>query len=218
MMDTVEKRPADLRPRVLLGGQLLGQQRFAEAENVLRGAVGLPSPPDRPGLAAVGEMYLGAALSAQGKVTEGIGHLEAALAASPSLDEAYGMLGQAYLQQGRTADAARAFRSAAERLTDVPPLLDRAARLLSTSVDPSARDGAAAVRFAERAAILTGRKDLRILDTLAAAYAEQGRFADAELTIREAIETASLAGDRAALVTFNARLQSYRIGQPLREQ
>ena len=55
--------------------------------------------------------------------------------------------------------------------------------LLATSPEASLRDGARAVELAQRAVRLTGGREPDALDTLAAAYAEAGRFA-------EAVETA----------------------------
>jgi hypothetical protein len=59
--------------------------------------------------------------------------------------------------------------------------------LLSTSRYPEVRDGRIAVAFAEKAAAATTRKDPAILDTLAAAYAEDGQFDKAVSTQKEAM-------------------------------
>ena len=55
-------------------------------------------------------------------------------------------------------------------------MLDELAWLLATYPDSKSRDGAEAVRLAERACDLTERRILALLDTLAAAYAETGDF------------------------------------------
>ena len=66
------------------------------------------------------------------------------------------------------------------------PALRRAAWVLATSPDATIRNGGEALAFAVRAVELSGGKDARMLDTLAAAYAEKGQFADAALTARRA--------------------------------
>jgi hypothetical protein len=55
------------------------------------------------------------------------------------------------------------------------------------SPNPSVRDGAEAVRLAERASALTDRKVPVCLGTLAAAYAEAGRFPEAVATAKRLI-------------------------------
>jgi WD40 repeat protein/serine/threonine protein kinase len=65
--------------------------------------------------------------------------------------------------------------------------LNNIAWVLATSEDPEDRDGATAVRLAEKAVARTDRQDPLILATLAAAYAETGQFARAVSAQREAI-------------------------------
>ena len=52
--------------------------------------------------------------------------------------------------------------------------------MMATDPDPSVRNGSEAVRLAERAVQLTGAREPTLLDTLAAAYAEAGRFQEAD--------------------------------------
>src|ERR687888_117698 len=49
----------------------------------------------------------------------------------------------------------------------------------ATAADESLRDSDQAIALAERAAAATGRRNLSVLDALAAAYASAGRFEDA---------------------------------------
>ena len=90
----------------------------------------------------------------------------------------------------------------------------------ATSADPEARDGAAAVRFAEKAVSLTERKDPNLLDTLAAAYAEAGRFDQAVTVQLEAItllkDTAGDGNPDARLGAYEGRLELYRRHRPYR--
>lgn len=215
MQDTVNKRPQNVRARVVLGGHLLGLERFREAETHLRAALAVPRSTDDPGLAPLTHMYLGSTLAAQGKLDEAIPHLETARRLKPALGEPHAFLGEVYATQGRLMEAAESFDRAAAALPDVPPVLDRAARLRATARDPRARDGAKAVQFAERAAQLTGGKDWRVLDTLAAAYAEAGRFVDAVATVERAL-IAARASEPQAQSLLAGRLSLYRSGQPLR--
>jgi hypothetical protein len=60
--------------------------------------------------------------------------------------------------------------------------------------EASARNGPEAVKLAERAVQLTGGREAIYLDTLAAAYAEAGRFDKALETARRGLEIATHQG------------------------
>lgn len=109
------------------------------------------------------------------------------------------------------AQAVRWYRLAAEA-GDLGSL-QAAAWLLATSNDPKVRDGAAAVRFATRAAQATEYQDSRILGTLAAAYAEAGEFQRAVETETKAIAASERDSERGELT---ARLKLYQAKQPYR--
>jgi hypothetical protein len=92
---------------------------------------------------------------------------------------------------------------------DSPEPLNNLAWLLATSSDDSVRNGTEAVHLAEHACYLTGFKQMTMVSTLAAAYAETGRFP-------EAIGCAELvmkSGD-ARLMDINRQLLAlYRAGK-----
>ena len=67
-----------------------------------------------------------------------------------------------------------------------------------------------AVRLASRAAELSGKRDAHILDVLAAAYAVDGRFADAVRTAEAAEAVAATGSDVDLLAQIRARLSIYR--------
>ena len=99
---------------------------------------------------------------------------------------------------------------------DYPDALDGLAWILSTDTHADFRNGTEAVKLADRACELTGRQDPVKLKTLAAAYAEAGRFDEAGKTIQAAKELAAtlkrpeLAGECAAL------LESFQKAKPWR--
>jgi tetratricopeptide (TPR) repeat protein len=94
--------------------------------------------------------------------------------------------------------------------------LDQAAQLLASGPDASIRDGAKAVEFAQREVQLAGDREPAILDTLAAAYAEAGRFPEAVETARRALDLASQAGNRQLADGLRARIALYQAGRPFR--
>jgi hypothetical protein len=56
-----------------------------------------------------------------------------------------------------------------------------------------------------------------VLDTLAMAYAESGRFREAQQTLQRAIEIARASGHADDAAEMQQRLRLYRASQPFRE-
>ena len=94
--------------------------------------------------------------------------------------------------------------------------LNNLAWLLATAPDASVRNGPEAVRHAEEACRLTRYCATRPVGTLAAAYAEAGRFPEAIATAQKACARA--ANNNPALLERNRQLlELYRKGQPYHE-
>jgi hypothetical protein len=70
------------------------------------------------------------------------------------------------------------------------------------------------MKLATRAADLSGRRDVAILDALAASYAAAGRFDEAARTA-EAAERLAIESAPHLVANIRARLARYRSGQPL---
>jgi len=164
---------------------------------------------------AKAHLNLGSILCSEQRFEEGVPHLERAVALDPDLSTAHANLGEAYGALGRRAQAATHFALAVEEEPDNLFLLNRLGWLLATSPEDDVRDAARAVEVGERAVRLTSRQDPLSLDTLAAAYAEAGRFNEAAATAHEALELEARRGtvDRA----LADRLSLYTSGQKFRE-
>lgn len=87
------------------------------------------------------------------------------------------------------------------------------ARFLATTDIDRLRDGPLALEFAQQAAALTQYNDAYGLDTLAAAYAEVGKFTEAVHWQTRAVELVGLGPNHEA---FNHKLSRYREFKPLR--
>jgi tetratricopeptide (TPR) repeat protein len=147
-----------------------------------------------------------------------IAQFRKALELRPAFVEARYNLGDTlYYMKGEAAEALAEWRRVLAAAPDHVAVLEQIARLLATSPEPSLRNGAEAVALAERAAELTGGRQPQILDTLAAAYAEAGRFAEALETARRALALAEASGNAALAGTLQTRLALYASGKPLRE-
>jgi hypothetical protein len=107
-----------------------------------------------------------------------------------------------------------AFRETLKREPDSTVALNNLAFCLATAPDPSLRNGAEAVACAEKACALTGNTNLPTLATLAAAYAEAGRFDDAIATAEKTCKLAAEASNPALLEHNVQLLDRYRRRQP----
>jgi hypothetical protein len=86
--------------------------------------------------------------------------------------------------------------------------------IMATSPDARARDGVQATAIAERANQLSAYEDAVMLDTLAAAYAEAGRFDSAVSTAARAESLARATGRTDLADRFAQRLALYREKRP----
>ena len=110
------------------------------------------------------------------------------------------------------------FREELSRNPGSASAMNNLAVMLSTAPVASLRNGSEAVRLAEKANALTGGEHPAMLTTLAAAYAETGRFQDAIRTAEQAIKLAGEAGAE-MLVTRNRQLlEYYRRGEAYHQQ
>jgi protein O-mannosyl-transferase len=74
------------------------------------------------------------------------------------------------------------------------------------------------VRLAERVTELTGRKKPSMLDTLAAAFAEAGRFDEAIQTTEQALTLARSMNQTQALETITGHIELFRQQRPCRTE
>ena len=92
--------------------------------------------------------------------------------------------------------------------------LNNIAWIRATHADARHRNGAEAVKLAETARDASTEDDAVLFSTLAAAYAEVGRFGDAISACEHAIDLASKARRTRDVPAFSAQLECYRSGRP----
>ena len=97
--------------------------------------------------------------------------------------------------------------------TNSVPALNDLAWLRATAPDPGLRNGPEAVRLAERACQQTQYKEVAPIRTLAAAYAEAGRFDDAVATARKALAMALAQGPKELAARDEQVLEMYMSGR-----
>ncbi len=98
------------------------------------------------------------------------------------------LMGKACLHHGQSAEAVKHFRDALQRDARDFETLTWLARVLAAGQNSTIRNASEAVSLAEQANNLTSGEQPFVLDTLAMAYAEAGRFRDANATAQKAIQ------------------------------
>jgi tetratricopeptide (TPR) repeat protein len=194
-----------------LGHALLQKGRADEAVSHLEKALEI----DPTYLPAHGD--LGNALLQIGRVQESLAHLQMALEINPDYVEAHFNLANTLLQMGRVDEAISHLQKVLTTDPDDPEAQKNMAWVLATWPEARIRDGVKAVELAERANQLTKNQDPFIGATLAAAYAETGRFPDAIRTAEAALQLATDSGNVALAEGIRAHLVLYRSGHPFRD-
>jgi tetratricopeptide (TPR) repeat protein len=126
-------------------------------------------------------------------------------------------LAVALSQQHKTRDAIFHYHEALRLTPEFPDALNELARLLACAPEDDLREGSEAVKLAEKACAMTDNKQANMLTTLAAAYAEAGRFQDAIAAAQRARNLAASNGESALAAKAGELLELCQSGRPLRE-
>jgi Flp pilus assembly protein TadD len=145
---------------------------------------------------------------------ETIKRYRAALLLHPDDPRTHFLLADLLCREANTAEGIEHYRAGLRLAPDSPEALNNLAWILATDADPGRRNGQDAVQMAEKACQLTHRKTAHYLGTLAAAYAEAGRFDQSVLTATEAIGMAVAAGQTDLADTNRKLLDLYRANRP----
>jgi tetratricopeptide (TPR) repeat protein len=206
--EALESDPDNAETRYNLGNALLQQGNVDGA--IAQYQKALQVNPDY----AEAHNNLGNALFKYGDVDGAIAQYQKALRINPDYAEACYNLGDIFHQTGRTEEAIAYYQRALQINPDYVEVQNNLARLLATCPEASLRNGNQAVELAQRANQLTGDANPVVLSTLAAAYAEAGRFPDAVKTAQRALELAKAQSDTALAEAIRSQLKSYQAGRP----
>jgi tetratricopeptide (TPR) repeat protein len=126
----------------------------------------------------------------------------------PYLNDAFG---RAYMGEGDWDRALESYTLALHEYASDAFACDGLARISAIAPDPRLRNGARAVTYAEKARDLSYGNVSDVLDTLAAAYAEAGRFDDAVVAENNYLQSAGLSvAERAAAEGRRALYRQHR--------
>jgi tetratricopeptide (TPR) repeat protein len=191
-----------------LGNALLQKGRLDEAVTHYQAALRIQ--PDF----AEAHNNLGNALLQMGRVDEAITHLQKALQLKPDYAEAHYNLGNALLQKDKVDEAIAHYQKALQIKPAYAATQNKLAWILATCPKASLRNGDQAVELAQKANALTGGENPTILHTLAAAFAEAGRFSEGVETAQRALRLAEVQSNASLAGQLRLEMKFYQEGGP----
>ncbi len=163
------------------------------------------------------EYNWGKALAADKKWDESIEHLRKVLKAKPDYPGGYNTLALSLAGKGDVKGAVACWKEALVIVPGQADVQNNLAWVLATNPDASVRDGAQAVELAEKANIWSRGVNLTVLHTLAAAYAETGKFREAAATARHAMDLGAARMNPKLAEMLEKEIKLYQTNMPVRE-
>jgi len=145
---------------------------------------------------------------------EAISQYQKAVEIKPDFEDAQMNLGNSFFRQGRMDEAIAQYQKALQIKPDSAEAQNYLAWLLATCPQARLRNGNKAVELAEQASQLTGGGNPFILGTLAAAYAEVGRFSEAVETAQRALRLAEAQPNPGLAGALQSEIKLYQAGSP----
>lgn len=208
--NVIATNPESWLAHYTLAGFLTQQGRPEEAESPFAKAVSL-SPKD----AKLRQAYASCLISL-GKLELARTELEEARRLDPKNPQFSFDLAEVLNTQGQIGQAVKLYEQAILESPDHIPALNNLAWLLATTADDRVRNGARAVELAERACQFTDWKAAVLIGTLAASYAEAGRFPEAAAMAERARDLAREENQENVATRNEQLLQLYKSGKPFR--
>jgi tetratricopeptide (TPR) repeat protein len=206
----VELLPKDGRPRTQRGYAYAGAGEKDKALADFDAALKIDSK-DAPALLGRAELRRG---NKQWK--ESLADYQTLLGIAPGDYRAMLGVASAYYGSGDLEKALGAYGELIQRFpTEAQPFNDYA-WLLATGVKDNVRDGKRALELAHQACLMTEYKNPGYLDTLAAAFAEKGEFANAVKWQEEAVKAAAEEPEEVQ-ADIKSRVEIYKQNKPYRE-
>ncbi|HUW56267.1 MAG TPA: tetratricopeptide repeat protein, partial [Planctomycetota bacterium] len=159
---------------------------------------------------------MGYVLMRLGQPEEAVRHLRESIRLDPRHPRAYHHLAELYQRQGRFAESIQVLNEALKAIPGGLSLQASLAQLLSAAPYAHLRDGKRAVALAEAVCREASPAPPEVLDVLAAAYAETGRFQEAARTAARAAGLAQAQGNDELARYIEERRRLYLMHRPYR--
>ena len=192
------------------GVTLTEQGRPAEALPYLRKAVELaPAWPEA-------QRRLALAWLRQGRTNEAQDAYQSLATLMPATAGGQRDLADMLAEGHQFEQAVHCYKEALRLKPDFEAAMNNLAMLRASCPQAEFRNGTEAVQLAEAACRLSGRRNPSFLGTLAAAYAEAGRFGDAVKTMQEALAVSEASGTKELVPIQTRMLELFQAGKPFR--
>jgi tetratricopeptide (TPR) repeat protein len=162
-------------------------------------------------------MQLGLILSRLNKPQQACPHFIKVTQLRPSDADAYYQVAFCQLRMGKVEEAIAGYRDALRLRPDWPEAQNDLAWILATTSDDKLRNPNEAGMLAKGGFEAARRKPPLFLDTLAAAQAGVGDFANAQKTEQVAIDAARALGDEKLAARMEKHMAAYKENKPYRE-
>ena len=157
---------------------------------------------------------LGDVFARQGRLDEATAEYRRALEIQPDFVLALNGLGEVLARCSRPEEALSQYHKVLKIVPGHVDTLKNLAWLLATCPDGTVRNGGQSLELAQRANRLCAGQRADVLDALAAACAETGRFGEARAVAQQALELARQSHDRPLADALSARIALYEAGKP----
>lgn len=154
----------------------------------------------------------------QGQLDSGVARAKELLARYPGYVDPYHALAQAELMQGNPSAAIEHYRTALSTKPDWFMAKQQLAWIYATCDDEAVLNPGVALLLSAEAAELARGKSATAIDTLAAAHAAAGEFAQAASEARRALELAREQRLERLALAIEGRLDLYEAGAPYRDR
>jgi Flp pilus assembly protein TadD len=210
--DSVKKSPHQFRQNYNLGIALASRGNVDDA--IKQYCIALKFNP------AHAKTYygLGNALARKGDARAAIYNYNKALEINPNYLEAHYNKSRILLNQGKIEEAVDSYQKALIINSEMTQVLYNLSWIYATCEIEKYRNGKKAVKLAEKLCVLTDYQQPLALDSLAAAYAESGRFDEAVATAQKALKLALKLGPEELALELKKRLELYQARQPYRQR
>jgi protein O-mannosyl-transferase len=162
-------------------------------------------------------LNLAQVLADEGDLSRAQEHFTAAKKLRPELPQVHALSADFAARHGRIEHAIDGFREALRLRPNDIAIMNNLAWILATQANPLYRNATEALTLAEKANHITEHADPGLLDTLAAAYAANGRFDEARSTAQKALKLANETEQLELSAAIQAHLATFETGQPIRE-
>jgi tetratricopeptide (TPR) repeat protein len=207
----VEIHPEYAKAHDNLGNVLLQKGRVDEA--IIQYQKALEIQPDL----AEANNNLGVGFLQKGQLNEAIVYYQKAVQLQPRNAAFQNNLGYALSQKGEVREAVAHYQESLEIQPQNAITCKNLAWILATCPEASIRNGTKAVTLAEQAVRLSGSPDPIFIGTLAAAYAEVGRFPEAVAVAERAQQLAAAQNNTALVNALGEQIERYQTGAPFRD-